>query len=193
MTQTNQIQKILEEMNLLVGSLNDSPSYEDLKKSNSQKDRQIVERLDKKWNNLMKKLSDIATNPYQERHLSGFEPYFDQLILSRKILQNEVWGFPRNSCEIAAKVVSQVIGLEEVAGDCKYDPTSYHSWNFDPERGLFLCISMDQYKENDSDVTWLPATTDILTVLEIPTKNQWLYNLADIKKYVNKIKSITRK
>ncbi|MDD5192495.1 MAG: hypothetical protein PHH54_06450 [Candidatus Nanoarchaeia archaeon] len=187
MKYNNQISTVINEVNLTIDSMN-SPMYEDLKKSNSQKNKKIVKRLDERFSNLMGKIERI--DPYREIVLFGLEPYLEQLIVARKVLQEEIWDFPKNSCEMAAKVVSQVTGLEEVAGNCEYDSKCYHSWNFDPERGLFLCITLNQYKEEGFPVSWRPANAGILNVLEIPTKNQWLYKRADVDEYAQKIKNI---
>lgn len=179
------IEQVLTEIDHLTPIF--SLTYEALKDSKSLRDQDFARSLDEDYEGLKWRLNQTG-NRTSVPNLNSL-PYANKLIASKKILKENVWGFPQNSCEMAAKVVNEVTGLEQVAGNYKYDPKSFHSWNFDFERGLFICISMDQYDETNDQITILPASTDILTVQEIPTKNQWLYDRADIQDYVAKIKS----
>lgn len=182
---TEEISMLSTEMNRVSNNL--TLTHDALKHSESPADRYTAKCMDEDYNGLTWRLnqSNEKTSIPKLQSL----PYANELIISKKVLQENIWRFPKNSCEIASKVVNEVTGLEQVAGDCKYDSKSFHSWNFDFERELFICISMDQYGESNDQVTVLPANMDILTVQEIPTKNQWLYDRADIQDYITEIKS----
>ena len=166
--------------------------YDSLKRSESPEDQRIVRELHEDYKGLIWRFNKIKNNSHVPP-LNSLS-YFKELLASRKILEDNEKGFPRLSCAMASRVVKEVTGLEQVAGICRYDLYFTHAWNIDLENGLFLCISMDQYRECDDSITILPAKTDILTIQEIPTIDHWLWNPSyDRKgtKYVREIKLIS--
>ena len=164
-------------------------TYDSLKESESSEDRRIAKELDEKYKGLMWRYNKVKDNT--EVPLLESLPYSPVLSASRKVLEDNILNFPERCCDIAAKVISRIEPeLEEVRGDYKYDSNYYDSFNFDFKRGLFVSITMNQYKECNDPITVFPASTDILTIEEIPTKDQWMYDRVDINELVNKIKSI---
>jgi hypothetical protein len=74
-------------------------------------------------------------------------PYYSKLLEVRKYFEANTPEFkPYGNCHPAARLVSQVTGLKEVAGDFVCNGLLVdHGWNYDTKRKLFLDIMHDQF------------------------------------------------
>jgi hypothetical protein len=59
-------------------------------------------------------------------------------------------GFPSEFCGETAEVVKRDLGLERILGEKKVQGPSgprkdYHSWNYDPNLGLYIDLTHDQF------------------------------------------------
>ena len=98
-------------------------------------------------------------------------PYFHLLVQIRRELERSVPRFPSWQCQKASRVVEEVTGLEEVAGffrrrDQQLEP---HALNYDSRRGLYVCVSMDQFGPAFEPITILHEGTSVFTQRQYST------------------------
>jgi hypothetical protein len=114
-------------------------------------------------------------------------PYFDQLVLVRRFLEQDKEGnpaYPRNGCQDATRLINYTAGLEEYAGWFIYQDIDlrklnldkcWHAWNYDAERRLYIDLSMDQFGVFRS-IEVLPEDTSLLEFSYKNTSEQFKLN-----------------
>ncbi|MBN2880769.1 hypothetical protein JXM83_01835 [Candidatus Woesearchaeota archaeon] len=100
-------------------------------------------------------------------------PYIETLVNLRVELERRVEKFPFLKCQVATRLVHYVLGLEEVGGffeypDCMED--DWHAWNCDVSRGIYVDLTMDQYKGINRQITIVPINTRLLEFDSFRTK-----------------------
>jgi len=97
--------------------------------------------------------------------------YYKQLADIRNLLENLLQGFPLAKCQHATRIVKQIIGLEELAGE--YTPKGmWHAWNYDTKLGLYVDLTQDQFTDSAGKVCILPEYTSILKEMPERTVHQ---------------------
>jgi len=104
-------------------------------------------------------------------------PYHYQLRCLRRFLEREISDFPTWKCELTSRVVRRITGLELIGGH--YLPVkeipNEHVWNFDHDRRLHVCLTMNQFDRitglSTPDIIILPENNDALLVSQEMT---WL-------------------
>lgn len=79
----------------------------------------------------------------------------------REALERKVGGFPRNCCQVASRVVRELTGLEQIAG-CHVPSNTGHAWNYDPQYGIYVDLTFDQFDRLADPVLILPEDTPLL-------------------------------
>lgn len=78
-------------------------------------------------------------------------PYWQKLEEIRLEFESKSLSFPRNKCQLVTRAVSLDTKLRQVAG--LYVPErSWHAWNYDPQRRLYIDLSMDQFEEVEEKI-----------------------------------------
>ena len=114
--------------------------------------------------------------------------YQKELMRIREILERKIPSFPVDQCQLAARVVNEILGLEEVAG--RNIPTGrWHAWNKDPDLGLYVDLSLDQFSDADK-VSVLPFNTS--TLVEIPDYTLLQLRCRNYEKTIEKVNKILR-
>ncbi len=124
--------------------------------------------------------------PYDEEILSIQKarqlPYYQKLIQIRRALELYSspfpYRFPNEHCTSAARVVSLITGLEEIAGN--YTARLFmgerlhspHSWNLDKKSDLYVDLTQDQFLLTLPGIVILPRATGILEQTEERTRGQ---------------------
>tara|TARA_Y100000310_G_C20498478_1_gene722722 strand:+ start:103 stop:606 length:504 start_codon:yes stop_codon:yes gene_type:complete len=112
-----------------------------------------------------------------EKEVNGL-PYIDHLRFIHKTLKKRVEGFPYKVCAAGTRTVHEVEGLMEIAGehityfhpfinqemrrDIILENVSWHAWNFDPKRELFVDITGRQYFYELPDIIVMPVSDVVL-------------------------------
>jgi hypothetical protein len=65
----------------------------------------------------------------------------------RKAFEQECPAFPYGYCSEAARVISKLIGLEEIAGT-RVNFVQFHACNYDPANQMYVDITADQFSFN---------------------------------------------
>jgi hypothetical protein len=120
-------------------------------------------------------------------------PYYRALEYLRHRMEHDISGFPRLRCQLAGRIISSLLPLQEAVGgynavvfDDKTDDLVFyrfadipygHVWNIDriglPERGpVSVDLSQDQFSERLPKITILPAGTDVLKIDQEKTNKQ---------------------
>ena len=95
-----------------------------------------------------------AARPYSHELLPQPEceklPYYSALKYIRQRLEADASDFPENKCNTANWIVSHATELEGRAGFYRLEnhrskTLTYHAWNYDKERGLYVDITQDQF------------------------------------------------
>ena len=95
-------------------------------------------------------------------------PYYPELLALRSFLEREVADFPTWKCDQTARITHLITGLEEVSG--RYVPDyDLHTWNYDPERKLYVDLCQDQYPHRGKIVV-MPADTPLLKKEDVTMK-----------------------
>jgi len=98
-------------------------------------------------------------------------PYYSELVNLRIILEDSLPNFPELRCQHSTRVVNRILGLEERAG--YYKPLDlWHAWNYDPNQGLYIDLTMDQFSGDHEPITILRDNTSLLSADDERTKFQ---------------------
>lgn len=143
----------------------------------------------------------LATDQVAENIQSNYPA----LARIRKLMEERIPWFPHNRCDIASEVVQAIVGLPMVSGyyiDRSYSSPihSYHCWNYDPTRELYIDITRDQFHErytcppinivrsNHPNYIFSDEKTIFLRELRTPPSDiaQRLINQYDTKKIATK-------
>jgi len=90
-------------------------------------------------------------------------PYLDDLLLIRKALSLIKPDFPHLACEHSTRSINQIIGLTETAGHYMgFHEREWHAWNYDPERDIYIDISMTQFSDKHDDISIVTPESPLL-------------------------------
>ena len=109
-------------------------------------------------------------------------PYGKDLVRLRKIMQSTLPYFPCNKCQHSARSVGLVTGLDEIAGmfgGTSFSSGYWHAWNHDPERGLYIDLTQDQFEGIRDKIIILPENTHRLKMEHAATDLQNRLGLGD--------------
>ncbi len=103
--------------------------------------------------------------------LKGLRSFLEQ----QRVVPGE-YPFPNNWCEVTSELVRRVVGLELKEGSyVRPKPEGYHwdyerhcgdsvshCWNYDPQRGLYVDLTQDQFGYTREKVIVLKESTPLL-------------------------------
>ena len=123
-------------------------------------------------------------------------PYSAQLYTIREVLENQFQvfladrKFPDRCCIETTRLVSTVLGLEQVAGE--YTPhRTTHAWNYDPDRGLFIDLTQDQFPSpfwnRIPKIAVLPIDTRRLKLTRANVVRQHAIRLPEVTRFVRSL------
>lgn len=100
-------------------------------------------------------------------------PYFRDLDVIRTRLNKAFGWFPTECCAYSSRVVASVLrddGIQEAGGH--FVPMNRgHYWNYDPERRLYIDITLNQFGDYP-EIAILPITTELLSKTNEKTETQ---------------------
>lgn len=93
--------------------------------------------------------------------------YHRELTIARTGLQRLIPSFPKDCCQLTARLVQRTLGLEERAGHHKVNgripkESILHAWNLDEKRGLYVDLTLNQFFPDAPEIAVLPAEDTIL-------------------------------
>lgn len=77
-------------------------------------------------------------------------PYYQMLEELRGSMEGYFFNFPKHKCEIASEITRLAIPeLEKISGEYVLNSilSVSHSWNYDPQRNLYIDLTSDQFSK----------------------------------------------
>lgn len=102
-------------------------------------------------------------------------PYYKNLVNIRSFLEKNLENFPILRCQHTTRFLKKGLGLNEVAG--YYFPRgAWHAWSYDPDLGLYIDLTMDQFSKSHSPIMILPKENSLIKSHPTQTSNQLMYD-----------------
>lgn len=117
-------------------------------------------------------------------------PYMRELKKIRDVLEDKLLFYPSSDCQVATRVIHELVGLEEKAGRYVSDShlgNRWHAWNYDPELKLYIDLSQDQFPDCADPICILPEDTPLLEEIADRTQDQKEYADDEFEEDVNKV------
>jgi len=122
---------------------------------------------------------------YFTQKYSPHLPYYSQLVSIRESLEQAPelqfpYRFPTTCCQNATRLVSKALDPEfiisELSGGYRFgenlDHYLHHAWNYDPERNIYLDLTLDQFFLEFPPIAIFPSSLPFLKEMYVYTERQ---------------------
>jgi len=120
--------------------------------------------------------------------------YFEELVKIRNFLEDNLINFPVNRCSETARIIKNLVGLEEIAGYyiIKTGLILSHSWNYDKKNNFYVDLTHDQFGKFDYKIGIFPLNTNRLKPDDEETYKQKNYVYHYLPLILNDLAKITQ-